>query len=66
MTLTMMKLLKASNRSGEMDIDTKLLVCAVSTADFHGSFRIRENLACKTEAEFDPNYSTHCSKKTLR
>jgi hypothetical protein len=56
MTLTMMKLLKACIRTWAVDIDMKLLVWAVSTIAFHGSFRVHEIL-CKTEREFDPDFT---------
>jgi hypothetical protein len=55
-TLTIMKLLKACIRTWTASLDDKLLLWAVSTVAFHGSFRIHEIL-CKKETEFDPDFT---------
>ena len=55
-TLTIMKLLKSCIGSWTASLDEKLLVWAVSTVAFHGSFRIHEIL-CKKETEFDPDFT---------
>ena len=54
-TLTIMKLLKEEVRALKQPLDNKLLLWAVSTLAFHGSFRIHEIL-CQNETFFDPDF----------
>jgi integrase len=63
-TLTIMRLLKACIRTWTASIDEKLLIWAVSTSAFHGSFRIHEIL-CKKETEFDPDFTLLWKDVTL-
>jgi hypothetical protein len=55
-TLTILKLLKETIRKSNMPLEEKLLIWAVSTVAFHGSFRIHEIL-CKSETKFDPDFT---------
>ena len=55
-TLTVMELLKEMLRNANMTNEEKLLVWAVSTIAFHGSFRIHEILS-KNESEYDPDFT---------
>jgi len=55
-TLTIMKILKETIRLGSMAAEDKLLIWAVSTVAFHGSFRIHEIL-CRLKTEYDPDFT---------
>jgi len=55
-TLTVLKILKETIRKSQLHLDMKLLVWAVSTVAFHGSFRIHEIL-CRVEGEYDPDFT---------
>ena len=55
-TLTIMKILKETIRNSSLELEEKLLLWAVSTVAFHGSFRIHEIL-CKQETEYDPDFT---------
>ena len=55
-TLTIMKLLKEAIRAWERPMEDKLLLWAVCTVAFHGSFRIHEIL-CQNETFFDPDFT---------
>jgi len=55
-TLTIMKMLKEAIRAWDRPTDTKLLMWAVCTIAFHGSFRIHEILS-RSETFFDPDFT---------
>jgi hypothetical protein len=55
-TITIMKLLKASLIRADMDNVTKVLTWTVCCLAFHGSFRIHEIL-CHVEDVFDPDFT---------
>ena len=55
-TVAIMELLKETIRTAEKPPIEKLLLWAVSTVAFHGSFRIHEIL-CQSETEFDPDFT---------
>jgi len=55
-TLTIMKILKETIRKADLELDDKLLLWAVSTVAFHGSFRIHEILS-RSEIEYDPDFT---------
>ena len=55
-TLGVMKLLKATLREAEMNLQEKLLTWTVACIAFNGSFRIHELLA-KEEKKFDPIFT---------
>jgi len=55
-TLTILKLLKETIRGSNMHAEEKLLLWAVSTVAFHGSFRIHEIL-CRQKTEYDPDFT---------
>ena len=55
-TLTIMKILKEAIRAWERPMKDKLLLWAVCTVAFHGSFRIHEIL-CRNETFFDPDFT---------
>ncbi len=54
-TLTVMKMIKEQLRQSASSRGKKLLVWAVATLAFHGSFRIHEIL-CKNETFYDPDF----------
>ena len=55
-TLTIMKILKEAIRAWDRPMDEKLLMWAVCTLAFHGSFRIHEILS-QHETFFDPDFT---------
>jgi hypothetical protein len=55
-TLTVLKLIKESIRASSFTLDRKLLLWAVCTLAFHGSFRIHEIL-CQQESYYDPDFT---------
>jgi hypothetical protein len=55
-TLTILKILKEAIRAWARPMGVKLLVWAVCTMAFHGSFRIHEIL-CRNETFFDPDFT---------
>jgi hypothetical protein len=55
-TLSVMKLLKATLRESELEVQEKRLVWAVSCLAFNGAFRIHELLS-KEEGRFDPVFT---------
>ena len=55
-TLTVMKLMKEVIRGWSQPMEWKLLMWAVCTLAFHGSFRIHE-LLCQHETYFDPDFT---------
>jgi len=55
-TLTIMKILKEAIRAWDRPVEDKLLLWAVCTMAFHGSFRIHEIL-CQNENFFDPDFT---------
>jgi len=55
-TLTIMKILKEAIRRWGRPVEDKLLLWAVCTVAFHGSFRIHEIL-CRNETFFDPDFT---------
>jgi hypothetical protein len=55
-TLTLMKLIKEAIRAWHKPLEWRLLMWAVCTLAFHGSFRIHE-LLCQHETYFDPDFT---------
>jgi hypothetical protein len=55
-TLTVMRLLKATLRDVDWEVEKKLGVWAISCIAFNGAFRIHELLA-RNEREFDPRFT---------
>jgi hypothetical protein len=55
-TLTVMKLIKEVIRAWQQPMEWRLLMWAVCTLAFHGSFRIHE-LLCQHETYFDPDFT---------
>ena len=49
-------LLKETTKEWKEEMVTKLLMWAICTLAFHGAFRIHE-LLCKTETEYDPDFT---------
>jgi len=64
-TLTILKLLKETIRRSTMAGEEKLLLWAVSTVAFHGSFRIHEIL-CRHKTEYDPDFTLLDSDVTIK
>jgi hypothetical protein len=55
-TLAVLELIKEALRASSHPVDRKLLIWAVCTLAFHGSFRIHE-LLCQQESWFDPDFT---------
>jgi hypothetical protein len=65
MTMTVMRLLKATIKAWDAPLIDKLLYWSVSTMAFHGAFRIHEIL-CRLETSFDPDFALLTENVSLR